>query len=929
MATAPFLGRDEELAALSGLVSRSFRAGTAAAAIVRGHAGSGKTRLIMEVRANLEPANQLTVSGFEPERQVPLAAARGLLSAMTSVEHEGSRLAALLDASSSGRPLEPVQVFEAAHRCVTELAPLVVLVDDLQWVDDLTVALAHYLLRAARHRGGGLALIAASRPGPAVSAFARSVGRLLADPDRMVNMTLGPLDRGCGVQLARCLNSDLDPASAARIWQQSGGVPFWLTELARAGTIGSITRPFLMERLAGVSADAGWLAAILATVGTPTDMAMIEDVLGWSQPRVHMAADELVNDGFAMRVGLVLRIVHDLVREAVLAELPDGLVRRAHAQLADHLEAHAGDDVQLLREALGHRRAAGRPCSDLALRLVSSPRRRLLGPEDVRELARVADDPAEAAAQSSQLRWEVARIASELGRPELALEHWVALLPRLTSADERARAALRASQAALQLGDWTQARALFAEACAAGSVDAVLAIELDAYQSELVGDSSTESELPMRRAASAARALVHSRGDHDALAADERRAYLAALRSQFYFALRTEQPEKMLHITEQTALACDTVDGRLRATLDGVLALRLLGQFVEAERRCRAARLAAVRENLPATAFHAGYLLAGTLYHLGRLAEARAAAAEVVAVADRAPVVVPTWLSQSWIRSLVHEIDVSMQGWQTSRAAIEDLADSEPNPHFRLNVRLTSGFWAARLGGPTDTPYAVACLKAAREDAQAAGCARCASELAVRAAEAYARVGWLGDARALLDTWDAGHPKAIGEVAFWRRRGEALITAHSDRAAAVAHLEAVCGQARSMSAQLEHVWSRLDLGKVLAVTDRERSVAVLQATAEDAHQLGAYSEQRRALQLLRAVGVRAWRPTRHVVDAGPGGLTERELEIGRMVATGASNPEIAEAMFVSRKTIERHVSNILAKTGTRNRAELAAHLASK
>jgi DNA-binding CsgD family transcriptional regulator len=235
------------------------------------------------------------------------------------------------------------------------------------------------------------------------------------------------------------------------------------------------------------------------------------------------------------------------------------------------------------------------------------------------------------------------------------------------------------------------------------------------------------------------------------------------------------------------------------------------------------------------------------------------------------------------------------------------------------------GFWAARLGPPRDTPYAVACLQAAREDAQAAACARCASELAVRAAEAYARVGRTADARALLDTWDAGHPEPIGEVAFWRR-GAALITGHSDPAAAIPILEAVCDQAHTMSpARGGVVAPRPGPG---ARGHRSRPVDPGTSGSRRGRPPAGRPQRAAASQLLRAVGVRAWRPTRHVVEATSGGLTERELEIGRMVAMGASNPEIAEAMFVSRKTVERHVSNILAKTGTRNRAELAARLAS-
>jgi DNA-binding NarL/FixJ family response regulator len=72
-------------------------------------------------------------------------------------------------------------------------------------------------------------------------------------------------------------------------------------------------------------------------------------------------------------------------------------------------------------------------------------------------------------------------------------------------------------------------------------------------------------------------------------------------------------------------------------------------------------------------------------------------------------------------------------------------------------------------------------------------------------------------------------------------------------------------------------------------------------------------------QALRALGVRTWR--RGAADKQ---LTEREQEIAALVAAGASNPEIAQELFLSRKTVERHVSNVLKKVGVRNRAELAA-----
>ena len=57
----------------------------------------------------------------------------------------------------------------------------------------------------------------------------------------------------------------------------------------------------------------------------------------------------------------------------------------------------------------------------------------------------------------------------------------------------------------------------------------------------------------------------------------------------------------------------------------------------------------------------------------------------------------------------------------------------------------------------------------------------------------------------------------------------------------------------------------------------------------------------------------------------PDGLTEREVEVLRLIATGRSNREIGEALFIALNTVARHVSNIFSKTGSANRAEAAIY----
>jgi DNA-binding NarL/FixJ family response regulator len=59
--------------------------------------------------------------------------------------------------------------------------------------------------------------------------------------------------------------------------------------------------------------------------------------------------------------------------------------------------------------------------------------------------------------------------------------------------------------------------------------------------------------------------------------------------------------------------------------------------------------------------------------------------------------------------------------------------------------------------------------------------------------------------------------------------------------------------------------------------------------------------------------------------APPGGLSQRELEVLRLLAAGRSNPEIAAALVISRNTVYRHVNHIFTKLGVENRTEAAAY----
>ncbi|MEO7664496.1 MAG: helix-turn-helix transcriptional regulator, partial [Candidatus Limnocylindrales bacterium] len=330
----------------------------------------------------------------------------------------------------------------------------------------------------------------------------------------------------------------------------------------------------------------------------------------------------------------------------------------------------------------------------------------------------------------------------------------------------------------------------------------------------------------------------------------------------------------------------------------------------------------ATRLVLPSLAVEAGHGLARGLRDLGRLAEARDIALETSQLEVRIRNSPRRWGSAA---SIVHSIDLSLGDPAAALRALRSDAELELDPHYRLSIHQMAAGWLARYSGVRAVADVEAHLAEARADATLARCPRCSAELSVVSAELLARVGRVDAARAILREWDLADTRNYLQRELWRMRAAAAIaTADEDRDAAIAILEGYAEQLDQSGHREALVWARIDMGRVLAATERSRAIAAFSAAAELADEIGAASQGRLASQALRGLGVRAWRRGAASAGAGLGSLSRREREIAALVADGRSNREIADTLVLSPKTVERHVTNVLAKLGLRNRTQLAS-----
>jgi len=173
------------------------------------------------------------------------------------------------------------------------------------------------------------------------------------------------------------------------------------------------------------------------------------------------------------------------------------------------------------------------------------------------------------------------------------------------------------------------------------------------------------------------------------------------------------------------------------------------------------------------------------------------------------------------------------------------------------------------------------------------------------------------DAAQVLANCAAGHPSDYLTAAAALARGQVCLAAGAGGSSACLH-DAVAGFARAQM-PMELARARLALAHALVTERPEIAVKEARAALDAFERLQAARHADEAAGLLRSLGVRVGSALR----AGDRRLTKREAEVLELLGLGLSNPEIADRLYISRKTAEHHVSNILAKLGLRSRAEAA------
>ena len=910
-----FVGRAAELDVLSDAMAAA-REGDPQIVWIEGEPGIGKTSFIRRFLTSLEGVQVLQASGEESETTLEYGVVLQLVAQATSA----SNWPALEEQIGTRSPASSFTVGADLLGILGPLqdaAPVVVVVDDAHWLDPSSAAALLFVLR--RLHGDRLLVLIGSRPSGAEQ-LGPGWSRLLADPDHVQPITLAGLTGEEVSELADSLG--LGPftlAAAERLREHTGGHPLYvkalLTELPRERLKfgdGPLPAPrsfsaTVLARMTNVGAEAQALVSAAAVAGPRCQVGFAAAVAGLDDPLAGL--EEALEDELVVltpgQLPEEIEFAHPLIRAAVYDDLSPTRRRTLHLACAAQATGSA---------ALAHRVAAGH------------------GPDDglAAELLQAGEDEVVAsrlAAGVERLLW-ASRIAA--------------------SEELRERALLRAVECLVLVGDIPRANT---------HLDAVLACSDSARRSYAIA-FLTAANGRLVEAEAACRVMM-ARPDYrsDPELEGPASAMLALLCSllgrgedgveQARTALAVPGLSPTARMTATQALSLGLVmSGRgdeAIAELSFLSPSRIEPEPFEAELLTSRAQtkawwgdLAGAAEDLSAVIrwSRAGVPFRGIPNAYGGLAEVEYRLGQWNAGLTHADAAVSLGEDSErlwdlpYVRAVASYLNAVRGNWSTAKEHVDAArrcAESTPLP-ICIYYSCSAGAHLAWVQGEWESLLrAVAPLLAPLTGGGiVTGLGRRVMQAMV--AEAMLLTGRVDEAEELLRMIESTIDETLNDptrIQAWRLRG--MLETERDRPEqARAAFERGGEVAASFEAPLDHALLELAHGQFLRKQGSRRlAIARLQMARDRFRELGANPFLVRCENELTACGVRSR-------DAGAEnrfGLTAREDLVARLVASGKSNREVAEELYLSTKAIEYHLGNVFAKVNIHSRHELASRLA--
>jgi len=956
--TGHFAGRVDELASLERILDELDR-GCPGAIEVAGEPGIGKTRLLRELAARAGARGHLVLSGAasEFENDLPFSVfvdavdeyvaglEPGQLAVLDgAVQAELAHVFPALSALGGGLQVSPQHERYRSHRAVRALLeqlaqalPLVLVLDDFHWADSASVE----LLGALVHRPPAAAVLiaVALRPRQTPERLAIALERAHRSA-AVTRVDLGALTLDEARQL---LGGRFDVASAALLYQESGGNPFYLEQLARLPAraaqftsapeisltgldVPAAVAASLAEELTLLS-DAGRLVLEGAAVaGDPFEPELAAAAAATSEAAGMHAVDELLGLDLigTTDVPRRFRFRHPLVRRAVYEATAGGWRLGAHERCAEALAARGASAAARAHHVERSARqgdlaavAVLRQAGQATARLAPGSAARWFGGA-LRLLPQTA--PAQDRVELLLARSQSLAAAGRFTDSHQAALEAVALVPGQPSPLNTTVATACASVERF-LGRYEHAHArlvralrLLPERASVGRTELLIELTLNEfYRSRYQA---------MHDWAAPAVSAAKETGDAALIAA-------AAVMPAFAAAMTGPTQTARFRRAHAAALVDELPDDELSLRPDaaGWLAITEVYLDLYAEADAHASRaLGLARASGQGDPLHRLYpVLPRVWYVRGKLAQAAElldSAIEAGRLLGSPPTLAGNLFNRSVIALAADDLDIALATAEESVDLTRDLDEG-----------FVTAWAAARLADvlfETRQPGRAIELLLGRAGGEEltlipGGWRAYWLELLTRCWLALDRPGKARRAAALAEMMAAAVQLPL--AATWAGRAVAAAAlAAGDAALAAERALASADTADAAGAPIEAALSRTMAGRALAETgEKDRAIAELQRAAAALDACGAWRYRQRAERELGKLGHRPHRRTRpgRANGAGIESLTGRELQVARLVVDRKTNPQIAAELFLSQKTVETHLRNIFHKMDVTTRAALA------